>query len=154
MGSVAQLKTLFQEFFSDDTRLSQLAASEIACALKKNAKKQSLDISEYLEKLEKEIFFPSSKAKFRNALRIISNTNFDPNQKQEMVSLCFDLILDSKTDTAIKVYAMDILQKSILVIPEFKDEYRQTLQMVLERQKPSIGLQNKIIKTLDKLELD
>ena len=62
-----------------------------------------------------------------------------------LVDHCFKIILDSSEDYAHRVYAMEIVYKTCLFVPELKDELRQTLELIDEDSPPSIKARSSII---------
>ena len=136
-------------FLSDDDRMVQRAARSVNYC----AEYKSEWIYPFYKRLVKKLTNPPHDALKRNTLRMFEFMDIPEKHMGELADLCFKF-LDSATEpVAVRVFAMSVLLKIVLVYPELKDE----LKVMIEDHMPygSAGFKSrgrKILKELNKIK--
>jgi len=93
-----------------------------------------------------------SKGSLRSLLRLLSRYDIPEEEQGLLIDLCFSCLVSELYPVAVKVHAMQIIYKHVLLYPELKDE----LVAVIEDQiaNNSIGFKSRgsrLIKQMEKL---
>ena len=93
-----------------------------------------------------------SKGTLRSLLRLLSRYDIPEEEQGLLIDLCFSYLVSELYPVAVKVHAMQIIYKHVLLYPELKDE----LVAVIEDQMAnnSIGFKSRgsrLIKQMEKL---
>lgn len=88
----------------------------------------------------------------RHSLRILARYEIPESAAGEMVSICFDLLLNPKTSIASKAWCMDILYNFSQKETEIKPELITAIEF--QQENASAGIKNKSKKLLRKLYLE
>jgi hypothetical protein len=93
-----------------------------------------------------------SKGTLRSLLRLLSRYDIPEEEQGLLIDLCFSYLVSELYPVAVKVHAMQIIYKHVLLYPELKDE----LVAVIEDQMAnnSVGFKSRgsrLIKQMEKL---
>jgi len=141
-----RFEELLNIFMSDDYRQVQRASWIVNTV----AESHPGMVTKYLPQIVAQLHEPKHDAVKRNVLRLLQFLEIPENLKEDLINICFDILLSAKEPIAIKVFGMTVLEKATRGIPELQNE----LALIIEDQYPygSAGFKSRANKILKKIK--
>ena len=143
--SKSNLKQLMSAFFGKEKLLVQRASWS---ASKAHELKPDWFVS-YIPQLIRCLEKPIHGSVRRNSLRMLQTMHIPESLRGELIDILFPLLMDSKTESAVKAFAMSVAESMTRHYPELKNELKIIIEDQLPYATPSFKSRaKKIIKKL------
>jgi len=143
--SKSNLKQLMHAFFGKEKRMVQHASWAASKAYELKPEWFESYIPQLISSLEK----PIHGSVRRNSLRIMQTMNIPEALEGELIDILFTLLMDTKTESAVKAFGMSVASNIAQKHPELKNELKIIIEDQLPYATPSFKSRaKKIIKNL------
>lgn len=144
-ASKSNLKQLMQAFFSKEKLVAQRASWSAGKAYELKPDWFEAYLPQLIDCLDE----PIHGSVRRNSLRILQTMEIPESYSGKLIDTLFSLLLDSKTESAIKAFGMSVAFNIIQHYPELKSELKIIIEDQLPFATPSFKARSK--KIINKL---
>lgn len=143
--SKSNLKQLMNAFFGKEKRIVQCASWSASKAHELRPEWFDSYIPQLISSLEK----PVHGSVRRNSLRMLQTMEIPESLKGALINTVFTLLMDTKTESAVKAFGMSVANNIVQEYPELKNELKIIIEDQLPYATPSFKSRaKKIIKKL------
>ena len=127
-SDVARFKQLMESFFGDDKRRARYASWVMMWVLERNPHLGESYLTEYLEVLRADVHAALKRA----ILRSMEMMEVPEPLHGPFINVLFDILMDSDSEIAEKVFAMTVIYKFTFIYPDLFTELASVIESQME----------------------